>query len=150
MKRETCSFEAQVIAAARSGVWTAALREHADGCASCRESLEVFAAMQRLATEALAPTPPPFAVMQLRAEFARRQALDARRDPVQTYVPAAVAVVLLAGWFWWIGAPPQDVVRASIDLATSASRGFTSGLGLAIVLGLAMLTFVLMEEGRRA
>jgi hypothetical protein len=150
MKREPCSFEAQVIAAARSGSWTPALREHAEGCASCRETLAVFPAMQRLATQTLAPTPPPFAVMQLRAEFARRQELDARRDPFQTYVPAAVAVVLLAGLFWWIGAPPQDVVRTSIDLVTSASRGFTSGLGLAIVLGLAMLTFVLMEEGRRA
>jgi len=39
-------------------------------------------------------------------------------------------------------------VRASIELATSASRVFTGGLGLAVFLGFAMLTFVLMEERR--
>lgn len=147
MNREPCSFEAQVIAAARSGSWTSALREHADGCASCRETLAVLPALQRLATQTLAPTPPPFATMRLRAEFARRQELRARRAPLQTYLPAALAVVLLVGVFLWHGAPPQDVVRSSIDLATSASRVFTGGLGLAIFLAFAMITFVLMEEG---
>lgn len=105
-------------------------------------------AMQHLATQTLAPTPPPFATMKLRAEFARRQELRARGAPLQTYLPAALAVVLLAGLFWWHGAPPQDVVRQSIDLATSASRVFTGGLGLAIFLAFAMITFVLIEEGR--
>lgn len=148
MNQELCSFEGQVVAAARSGSWTAVLREHTEGCASCRETLDVLPAMQRLATQTITPMPPPFATMRLRAEFARRQELRARRDSVQTYLPPAVAVVLLAGLFWWIGAPPEDVVRASIDLATSASRVFSGGLGLAIALGFAMLTFVLMEEGR--
>ena len=148
MNPDPCSFEVQVVAAARSGSWTTALREHATGCASCRETLAVLPAMQRLATQTLAPTPPPFATMRLRVEFARRQELRARRAPLQTYLPAALAVVLLAGVFLWYGAPPQDVVRASIDLATSASRVFTGGLGLAIFLAFAMITFVLMEEGR--
>ena len=148
MKREPCSFEARVVAAARSGSWTNALRDHAAACASCRETLDVLPALQRLATLTVAPTPPQFATIRLRAEFARRQRLGARRDAVQTYLSPAVAVVLVAGLFWWIGAPPQDVVRESIELATSALRVFTGGLGLAIFLGFAMLTFVLMEEGR--
>jgi hypothetical protein len=148
MNPEPCSFEAQVVAAARSGSWTAALREHAAACASCRETLDVLPAMQRLATQTLAPTPPPFATMRLRAEFARRQELRARRAPLHTYLPAALAVVLLAGLFWWYGAPPQNVVRESINLATSASRVFTGGLGLALFLAFAMITFVLMEDGR--
>lgn len=149
MKREPCSFEVHVVAATRSGSWTNALREHAAACASCRETLDALAALQRLATQTLAPTPPPFATMRLRAEFARRQRLRARRDPVQAYVPTAVAAVLVAGLFWWIGAPPEDVVRESIELAASASRVFTGSLGLAMFLGFAMLTFVLMEEGRK-
>jgi len=148
MSREPCSFEAQVIAAARSGSWTSALREHADGCSSCGETLAVLPALQHLATQTLSPAPPPLATMKLRADFARRQALRARRAPLQTYLPAALAVVLLAGLFWWHGAPPQDVVRESIDFATSATRVFTGGLGLAIFLAFAMITFVLMEEGR--
>ncbi|HEU4928810.1 MAG TPA: hypothetical protein VFU38_03200 [Candidatus Krumholzibacteria bacterium] len=148
MNREPCSFETQVVTAARSGSWTTALREHAAGCASCRETLDVVPAMQRLATQTLAPTPPPFTTMRLRAEFARRQELRARRAPLQTHLPAALAVVLLAGLFWWYGAPPQNVVRESIEFATSASRVFTGGLGLALFLAFAMITFVLMEEGR--
>ena len=148
MKRKPCSFEDHVVAAVRSGSWTNALREHAAACVSCRETLDALPALQRLATQTLAPTPPPFAAMRLRAEFARRQQLRARRDTVQTCGPTTVAVVLVAGLFWWIGAPPQDVMRESIELATSASRVFTGGLGLAIFLGFAMLAFVLMEEGR--
>jgi hypothetical protein len=101
--------------------------------------------MQRLATQTLAH-PPPFATMRLRAE-ARAPAEHARapgsslRDPQR-------CVVLLVGLFWWYGAPPQNVVRESIDLATSASRLLTGGLGLSIFLAFAMLAFVLMEEGR--
>ena len=112
---------------------------------------DVVAALQRLAAETVAPTPPPFATLRLRAEFARRQQVRARRDPVQTYVPAAIAVVLVAGLFGWMGAPPEGVVRGSIELATSASRILTGGLGLglALFLGFAMLAFVLMEEGRQ-
>ncbi len=109
----------------------------------------VAAAMQRLATQTLAPTPPPFATLRLRAEFARREQMRARRDPVQAFLPAAVAVVLVAGLFWWIGAPPQNLLRESIDLATGAARVFTGGLGIAIFFGFAMLTFVLMEEARQ-
>jgi hypothetical protein len=150
MKQEPCSLEAQVVAAARSGSWTAALREHAAGCASCRETLDVFPAMQRLATQTVAPTPPPFATLRLRAEFARRQELRARRDRVQAFFPAAVAVILVVGLFWWFGAPPQNVLRESVDLATGASRDFTGGLGLAIFFGFAMLTLVLMEPRKRS
>ena len=146
MNREPCSFEAQVVAAARSGSWTAALREHAAGCASCRETLDVLPAMQHLATQTLAPTPPPLATLRLRAEFARRQELRARRDPIQAFVPAAAAAILVAVLFWWAGAPPQNAVRESIDLATSASSLLTGGLGLAVLLGFAMFAFVLMDE----
>ena len=109
---------------------------------------QVAAAMQRLATETIAPAPPPLATLRLRAEFARRQRLRARRDRVQAFLPAAVAVLLVAGWVWWNGAPPQNLLRESIDVAAGASRVFTGGLGLALFVGFAMLTFVLMEEAR--
>jgi hypothetical protein len=149
MNREPCSFESKVLAAARSDSWTDALREHATGCASCRETLDVVHAMQRLATQTLAPAPPPFETIRLRAEFARRQQRRARRDPVQTFVPAGVAAVLVVALFWWAGAPPQHVIRELIDVVTHASSLFTSGLGLAILFGFALLTLVLMEKEKR-
>jgi hypothetical protein len=149
MKPTPCPFEAATTAAARSDAWTPALRDHVTACAVCKETLEVVHAMQRLATQTLAPAPPPYAIIQLRAEFARRQELRARRGPVLTLVPAALATVLVAGLFWWNGAPPQSIARASIDLVTSASGVVTSGLGLAMLLAFAMLAFVLMEESSR-
>lgn len=87
-------------------------------------------ALQRLATQTLAPTPPSFATMKLRAEFARRQELRARGAPLQTYLPAALAVVLLVGLFWWHGAPPQDVVRQSIDLRPARREFSRAALAL--------------------
>ncbi len=146
MNREPCSFESAVTAAARSDAWTAELREHVSGCASCRETVGMLQAMQRLATQTLAPVPPPYQTLRLRAEFTRRQHHYARGVPIQTWVPAAVAAVLVAGLFWWAGAPPQPVVRTSIDAVTHPSSLFTSGLGLAILFGFAMLTWVLMDE----
>jgi hypothetical protein len=116
------------------------------GCASCQETLAVVQAMQQLATQTVSPTPPPYHVVWLRAEYARRQRLRARRGPVQFLVPAALAVVLVAALFLWTGAPPRDLMRESIDLAAGMSRLLTGGVGLAVLLGFVMLAFVLMEE----
>ncbi len=110
------------------------------------ETDDVLQAMQRLATQTLAPVPPPYETMRLRAEFTRRQQHHARPVPVQTLVSVGTAAVLVTALFWWAGAPPQPFVRTSIDAATHASHLFTSGLGVAILFGLAILTWVLMDE----
>jgi predicted anti-sigma-YlaC factor YlaD len=149
MKPTPCPFEEAVTAAVRSDAWTPALRDHVSACASCQETFDVLLAMQRLAAQTLAPVPPPYAIILLRAEFARRQELRARREAVLTFVPAVVVAVLVVGLFCWNGAPPQSVARASIDLVTHASGVLTSGLGLAMLLALAMLAFVLTEESSR-
>jgi len=109
---------------------------------------DVVQAMKTLATQTVAPTPPPYQVIWLRAEYARRQQRQARRATLYTFVPAALAVALVAALFLWSGAPPQNLVRESIALAARSSL-FTGGVGLAVLLGFVMLTFVVMEESSR-
>jgi hypothetical protein len=109
-------------------------------------TLDVMRAMQHLATQTVAPTAPPYRVIWLRAEYARRQRSRARRATVQFLVPAALAVVLVAALFHRIGAPPSGLVRESIDWAASVSSLFTRGVGLALLLGFVMLSFVMIEE----
>ena len=111
-------------------------------------TLDVAQAMQTLAAQTVAPTPPPYHVIWLRAEYARRQQRQARRDPVLTFAPAALAVALVTALFLWSGAPPHNLVRGSIALAARSSL-FTGGVGLAVLLGFVMLAFVVMEESSR-
>lgn len=99
---ETCRFEEAVAAAARSGLWTAELREHRDGCPACAETTLVAAALAaEAAVEAAdaAPLPEP-RVIWLKARLAERERHARRATLAITWVhraaalAAALAVVL--------------------------------------------------------
>ena len=86
-----CRLGRDVQQAAISGRWATALREHVEGCRSCREIASVTA------TLAAAPVPPPStvrpAVLWIRAKHARRLRAEAMVSRIITAGQIGAGVV---------------------------------------------------------
>src|SRR5690606_37182390 len=97
MSEAACSFEAAVVDAARTGEWSAGLREHMHGCAACTESARVTAwladAAARLGRARPAPDP---TYIWLRAEIEKR-AKEERASIRRRSGIAAVLALAAAG-----------------------------------------------------
>lgn len=104
MSDSNCTREHDVVALVLSGRWDtadAALREHADGCATCRDVVSIVSAL-RMDREALAEVPVPAAgqVWWRAAIRARADAADAAARPMiwlQALTGAAAVGIVLAG-----------------------------------------------------
>jgi predicted anti-sigma-YlaC factor YlaD len=149
MKLPSCSFEPSVQEAVCSDEWAPALREHVAGCASCQETVRIVQTMQRLAaqTAADAPPAPPYRAIWLRAEYAKRQRRWARLRVFQTLVPAGLTVVGACALMAWKGASLREALAlAWSDVAASGSTLLTGGIPVAVLIGVVVITFALMED----
>ena len=149
MNPPSCSFEPSVQEASRSDAWTPALRDHVAGCASCQETVQIVQAMQRLAVQAAAGAPPapPYHGIWVRAEYAERQRRRSRLRLLQSLLPAGVTVVVVVALMAWKGAPSQEVLAQGwTDFVASGSTLLTGGVPVALLLGVVVTTFVLMED----
>lgn len=79
MTDHDCQLESDTGRAARTGVWTDALRAHVEGCADCRQTRAVAVLMSRaaaaLSRDAAAPDP---TLILIKAELAERERRERR------------------------------------------------------------------------
>lgn len=94
----SCAHESDVIAAARSGRWSEALRLHAEGCLFCAESAFVAEAMMadaRIFEDDLSPLPDP-RVIWIRSRLETRQWKSQRIASFMGWMQRALVLVLAA------------------------------------------------------
>jgi len=122
MSEAACSFEAAVVDAARTGEWSAGLREHMHGCAACTESARVTAwladAAARLGRARPAPDP---TYIWLRAEIEKRAKEE--RASIRRRSGIAAVLALAAA-----GASAAAVLAALPRIAASARAGLSAAL----------------------
>jgi hypothetical protein len=129
-----CRFERDTIAAAESGQWTDALREHARTCADCAAAASVSPWMDRLGrTDERQHKLPDPSVVWLKSQILRgsmgveRASRQITVIQMISYVGVAAAWAAFLSWKWpsiqaWIsGWSPQDI--ASHAAAGSVSLG---------------------------
>ena len=90
----SCRRESEVHAAARSGRWTPALRDHVRACRHCGDVALATTAL----TEAPAPRVPPAdpQVLWMQARLARRLHAQARISRLITIAQSSIGVVVIA------------------------------------------------------
>lgn len=130
MNDAPCRFEAEVIEASRSGLWSDEIRSHVAGCTACEETRTVAAFMNRTA-EALgrreaAPDP---TLIWLRAELARRDRRE-QRDRRTWIWSGAVSGVAATVTAWvsieWV----LPIVRLHSDAFAMAGAAIALTLGI--------------------
>jgi hypothetical protein len=103
MTQEACEREPLVVAAARSGIWTADLREHAAACPACTETARVTALFLRQAMAVSAGTQPlPAHVAWQKLEARRQQLLIRRATRCMTLLCALAAIYAVALGAWYL------------------------------------------------
>jgi hypothetical protein len=140
-----CEREREVVAAVSGGTWTAALRSHTEACPSCAEASAVAAAMQRIAADAIAsaPTPPPYRIVWLRADYRRRERSRARRALATTLVQAGLAAACAVALFPVIG---LSLGPRLVEAARSGT-GIVAGGGPILALVALAVAWMLSEGG---
>jgi hypothetical protein len=132
-----CPREHDVVTAVTSGRWLDAssseLREHATGCATCREVAEVAAAFTADRAAAFESAPVPSAAhvwwrAQMRARQEAARTVSAPLNVVQAFAAAAaiglVAAILMAAWpaTAWTPSSVEDLVSGWASGAVGAVR----------------------------
>ncbi len=90
----TCARQTDVRHAAASGRWTQALREHAAGCASCRDVAFVTAALSGDRTAAPRRVAP--SILWAKARFARRRRAETLASQILVGSQIAIGIVGIA------------------------------------------------------
>jgi hypothetical protein len=143
MKQANCSQEAAVLEAAQSGNWQEPLREHAAGCAVCREAVATWRWMHELAGDSGGEGELPDAALvwrraqlleKLNEREAQAEKLREAMDGMQMALMVLVAVGL-AGWSAWNWGAVQAAVAW---LVASPSELWTAAYSVA---GLEPVTF---------
>ncbi len=145
-----CATEADVVRAARSGRWSAELREHATHCTTCGDAALVAAALARERrrsprTAEVADARRVWWTAQLRA---RHSSIERATRPIAVVEVAAVGIAALAGafaLFWaaplisavglsgeWARAGGSVLESLVAAVATSGTAGIAFWLSLAI------------------
>lgn len=118
----TCSFDAAVVEAARTGEWPAGLHEHVQRCAECADSARVTAwladAAVRLGRARPAPDP---TYIWLRAEIEKR----AKEEHASIRRRSGIAAVLALAA---AGASASAVLAALPRIADGARAGLSAAL----------------------
>jgi hypothetical protein len=107
MSRTSCSEEAAIARAVRTGEWNEALQSHLRACATCRGVQEAARWMQALAA---APQPsvqarndlPDPQILWLRAQLSERQAAAERAQKALQWVEIACITAACAGLSIWL------------------------------------------------
>jgi hypothetical protein len=130
MNDEPCRFEAEVAEAARSGLWSDALRSHVAGCVSCEETRMVAGFMNRAAAalgrQESAPDP---TLIWLKAELARLGRSDQRERRAWIWSGAISGVAAtLTAWASIEWALPVIMAHADVFAMGGAAIGLTLGV----------------------
>ena len=103
MSHSSCSREAAVVQAVRTGDWNESLGAHLRECATCRDVREAARWMQ-----ALAPQPsesnglPDPQILWLRAQLSERQAAAERAQKILQWTEVAFIMAFCAGLGIWL------------------------------------------------
>lgn len=123
-----CEQEAALIAALEAGQVDDALAGHADHCEACRQSREVWAAMQSAARADVLPVALPSpGLIWWKAQLAARRAAVTRAERPLRAMQWTGAMAMLAGLPWWaglsLGAPAALFAAAGAALFVAISAG---------------------------
>jgi hypothetical protein len=148
MKPPTCAFEPAVREAALHDRWTPELHQHADTCATCRDTLRVLEAMRLMSARSAASPPgvPPYHTIWLRAEYARTQRHRSQRRRFE--VLATVALTAPAVALLFLLPPHRGVDPALLEPLASALNVFAGGIPAAAIVGLVTIALVWFADLR--
>ncbi len=110
--------------------------------------LTITEAMDLVAKQAAdgAPSPPPYSVVWLHAEYGRQQAHRARLGRLQMAAFAGVALTELLVLLVWNGSwIRENAVQHLSSIAASGIGALIAHTPVAMILALAMMTWALME-----
>lgn len=118
MNQESCAHESETAQAARSGIWSDAVKTHAGECRTCG-AIMVTAMILRAAADEAEETAPTidYRKLWLTAEFQRRQERLRRLDLVTTFGTSVSIVLVLGTLFFWLR-NHFDSITFSFDLQT--------------------------------
>jgi hypothetical protein len=130
MSDEHCRFEADVIEASRSGLWSDVLRSHVTGCSPCDEARTVATFMSRAAValgrQETAPDP---TLIWLKAELARRDRREERERRTWIWsgaISGAAATVTAWVSIEWV----LPIVRLYSEVFAMAGAAIALTLGI--------------------
>jgi predicted anti-sigma-YlaC factor YlaD len=102
--------------------------------------------MLAMRTEADAPPPPSHRVIWLRAKYARKQRLTARRRLLETLVLAAAAVLGVPGLLIWKGSWLWDDALPQLGEVAASGMDALGGTPTGVFIGLVLVALVLLED----
>ena len=117
MNQFICSRESDVVHAAKSRQWTEELQAHVAGCVACKETAEVVATLDDLASESTGIKPPvSYRVIWLRAQLTHREEQLSKLERFMILAGFSAFVLALLGstlWKWdlvksWFSAVPSE------------------------------------------
>jgi hypothetical protein len=110
MKSLPCEHESEIARAARTGFWSGDLRQHAEACSTCAETLAVTAALLEDSAHIRATQPPEAAHVWL--EVRRRARLHLRHRALFWFRALRIlALVYLPGILIWTVSSHASAVR---------------------------------------
>ncbi len=99
-----CPQEREALQAVRAGNWQETFSAHVNGCAVCREVVQVAQSMRSLAASAEGtPAMPEAHLVWWRAQFSQREAKRERVWKILDWVEFILAILVPAGLAGWIG-----------------------------------------------
>jgi hypothetical protein len=124
MREKICSQEIAVARAVRTGLWDSALRDHAAGCAACKDLVVTVTTMRSLAAGFEKDFELPEAGWLWRKALLEQKQADANRAqrPLLVAEFASVSAIILTfaawiGWYW-----PEVQEHAQVQLTLSQTE----------------------------
>ena len=143
---DSCRFERETIAAAKSGQWTDALREHVRTCAECTATASVAGWMDRLGrTDERKQKLPDPSVVWLKSQILRGSAAAERVARPLTAVQIFAYFVVAAGWAGFLSWKWPLVARwmSGFSAENIAAKAATSGgVSFSVLLTLFVLSSI--------
>ena len=147
MKQFECSFEKEVIKAARSHQWRDGLRSHAATCTICSATIQVASLTHRFSSEHVPHDLPNHRLIWLKAEYSHKQERLSKFDLVALIGMWLVGALGLIGLFYWQF--PQ-MFTGVIDLAGRSlpdiKNVFSNGTPLIAIIGLLVMAWVFTRD----
>jgi len=106
---QICAMEKTILSALETGRWSEALTNHMNGCAYCRESVEITKWMRQLAAIPEESEPPDLEVIWMMSRISqssRRLAV-----PVWDGIAAILFIAFIAVWAW---SPVESLVTKMV------------------------------------
>ncbi len=110
-----CEHETEIVQALAAGEWSDHVRQHTEGCESCRLTVSLFSAMKSLSRQTeTKPSLPYYRWILVQARMQRESALHKKLQRISLWAVGATiaaSVLIITGLFSTQGYSPASIMR---------------------------------------